>query len=57
MLTAPLTLDYVGTLRHEGPKFHRAAAIRQFILRDENWNVVSNIDYCQWIDCGWKAPR
>lgn len=57
MLTAPLTIDYVGTLRHESSKFHRATAVRQLIFRDENWNVVSNTDYGKWADCGWKAPR
>lgn len=57
MLTTPKTPDYAGTLRHECPRCHRAASVRQLVLRDDSWNVVSEADYCERVECGWKAPR
>lgn len=57
MLETPQTPDYVGTLRHECPKCHRAAAVRRLTFCDEQGNVVSDVDYCGWSDCGWEAAR
>lgn len=56
-LTTPKTPDYVGTLRHECPRCHRPAAIRRLILRDDWWNIISDVDYCEWADCNWEAER
>lgn len=57
MLATPQTPDYIGTLRHECPRCHRAASVRRLIRRDADWNTVSDVDYCEWIGCGWEKTR
>ena len=48
-LQTPLTADYVGNLRHECPRCHRAAAIRP--LFEQSGKVT---EYCEHSSCGWE---